>query len=491
MDRLATKEGLHLLRHYVHFTCTPTRSSFQSGRLPVHVQTTLTNPDQPNAGIPRNMTSIAAKMQSGGYQTHIVGKWDCGMATFDHTPRGRGYNTSLIYFEHKNDYWTQLQMQSDCLETAPDIIDLWKDGKPAYGLNGSMYEEYLFANTVYDLIEHFPETVDDQPFFLVYTPHIAHCPLQVPKEVLNRYNFSDDENACQAQTAYIYPGYDDGDKFKCRSTYHAMISVLDEIVGNITDLLKANDLWDNTLLVLSSDNGGPMDLRESGSNNTPLRGSKYTPWEGGIRVAAFVSGGYLPVSRRGQKEHGMVHIADWYTTFSQMVGVDPIDKRAKKYGLPPVDGVNIWPLVSGQNVTSPRTQIAVFDNALIDGNYKYLIGNIGFASWGGDKYPNASSVQDPVEAVHMDCENGCLFNVVQDTTEHFNIAQDHPDIMSKMANELQRLKQSFYTNNETGEDSCPDNIGMECACWMAMHYWNGFFGPYQYLGNVTHSNVDK
>ena len=77
MDRLVTKEGLHLMRHYVHYTCTPTRSSFQSGRLPVHVQMTLRNPDKPNAGIPRNMTGIASKMQSGGYQTHIVGKWVC------------------------------------------------------------------------------------------------------------------------------------------------------------------------------------------------------------------------------------------------------------------------------------------------------------------------------------------------------------------------------------------------------------------------------
>ena len=82
---------------------------------------------------------------------------------------------------------------------------------------------------------------------------IAHCPLQVPKAVLDHYNFTDDENMCKAQTAYIYPGDSDGANFKCRSTYHAMVSVLDEIIGNITTLLKQNNLWDNTLLVLSSD----------------------------------------------------------------------------------------------------------------------------------------------------------------------------------------------------------------------------------------------
>ena len=77
MDRLATDRGLRLMRHYVHSSCAPTRSSFQSGRLPVHVQTGSRSPDKSNAGIPRNMTGIASKMQLGGYQTHIVGKWVC------------------------------------------------------------------------------------------------------------------------------------------------------------------------------------------------------------------------------------------------------------------------------------------------------------------------------------------------------------------------------------------------------------------------------
>lgn len=83
--------------------CSPTRSSLQSGRLPVHVNTEnappdVWNPDDPVSGfaaIPRNMTGIAAKLKSAGYQTHQVGKWDAGMATVDHTPHGRGYDTSF------------------------------------------------------------------------------------------------------------------------------------------------------------------------------------------------------------------------------------------------------------------------------------------------------------------------------------------------------------------------------------------------------------
>lgn len=51
------------------------------------------------------MTGIAEKMKLGGYATHFAGKWDAGMATQQHTPQGRGYDSSLNYFQHANDYW--------------------------------------------------------------------------------------------------------------------------------------------------------------------------------------------------------------------------------------------------------------------------------------------------------------------------------------------------------------------------------------------------
>jgi len=59
-------------------------------------------PENPDMGVPRNMTGIGAKMKKAGYNTAFVGKWDVGMATPDHTPLGRGFDDNLIYFEHKN-----------------------------------------------------------------------------------------------------------------------------------------------------------------------------------------------------------------------------------------------------------------------------------------------------------------------------------------------------------------------------------------------------
>ena len=97
-----------------------------------------------------------------------------------------------------------------------------------------------------------------------------------------------------------------------------------------------------------------------------------------------------------------------------MVGVDPTDTWAAESGLPPVDGVNLWPLLSGKNSTSPRTEIPVDENTLIQGDYKLVLGMTKFSGWAGEKYPNASSPAHPVQAVKHDCgQSGCLFDIVQ------------------------------------------------------------------------------
>ncbi len=90
-----------------------------------------------------------------------------------------------------------------------------------------------------------------------------------------------------------------------------------------------------------------------------------------------------------------------------------------------------------------------------------MVGNIGYASWGGEKYPNSTSPKHPVEGTSMDCSKGCLFDLISDWTEHVNIAGQNQDIVTKMANELEELKKSFYSNNEKGMNSCPPNITVE------------------------------
>ena len=148
---------------------------------------------------------------------------------------------------------------------------------------------------------------------------------------------------------------------------------MDDVVGDLVSLLKEKGLWNNLLLVISSDNGGGL---KEGGNTYPLKGGKGSEWQGGIRVNGLVSGGYLPENMRGQKTDGYIHIADWYATFCYLAGVDPTDQKAAEAKLPPIDSLNMWPMISGQNATSPRVDIPASYSTLISGDYKILQGAV-------------------------------------------------------------------------------------------------------------------
>ena len=140
-----------------------------------------------------------------------------------------------------------------------------------------------------------------------------------------------------------------------------MLNYMDDVVGNVASALKDAGLWNNTLMVWSSDNGAAVELCTGMKNSYPLRGGYYTNWEGGVRANALVNGGLLPQAVRGTKLAGVgsyIHLCDWWATFLFLAGVDPRDDKAAAASLPPPDSLNMWPLLSGQNTTSPRVEIA-------------------------------------------------------------------------------------------------------------------------------------
>merc|ERR1711972_348289 len=110
-------------------------------------------------------------------------------------------------------------------------------------------------------------------------------------------------------------------------------------------------MWDNTLMLVHSDNGGPVynlpTIGVGGANNQPLKGGKMSDWEGGVRVNAFVSGGAIPQAKRGSVLTDYIHVSDWYATFCAVAGISPVDARAAKAGLPPVDGIDHSQLLLG------------------------------------------------------------------------------------------------------------------------------------------------
>merc|ERR1719198_454990 len=97
MDKLV-ENGIELDRAYVMWFCAPSRSSLQSGRLPVHEHISalgiVSFKGDQGMGMPNNMTGMAEPLKAAGYATHFVGKWDVGFANPAQLPVRRGYDTS-------------------------------------------------------------------------------------------------------------------------------------------------------------------------------------------------------------------------------------------------------------------------------------------------------------------------------------------------------------------------------------------------------------
>jgi hypothetical protein len=289
------------------------------------------------------MTGVASKLKKAGYRTHMAGKWDAGMATPTHCPHGRGYDTSLSYFHHSNGLWDEKTSDNYC---PSGIQDLWDTTHPAHGIaadtskrvdhrNISAYEEHIFGQRLLNTIKaHDPS----EPLFLFYSSRLVHVSYEVPDQYLDKL------------APYVDNSTEQG---AGRLKYAAMVNFLDDSIGNITEALKAKGMWDNTLMLFLSDNGGPIYLS---GNNYPLRGGKYSEFEGGVRVAAFASGGLLPSKVRGTRHSGIGSYADVYTTLCSLAGVDAKDDSADAAGLPPVDGMDLSEmLLKGKN--SPRQEV--------------------------------------------------------------------------------------------------------------------------------------
>lgn len=92
----------------------------------------------------------------------------------------------------------------------------------------------------------------ESPLMMFYAPHVAHCPLQVPKFYYDKFGWmTDDEGECAKQTVkglHTIDPHHPNLEYKCRQQYHAMVNIMDEVVGNLTAAIKAKPgMWENTL----------------------------------------------------------------------------------------------------------------------------------------------------------------------------------------------------------------------------------------------------
>jgi len=511
IDKLV-KQGVELDRHYAYNQCSPSRSSIQTGRYPNHVNSANTDPLRYNPkdkiggypGVPPKMTMIPGKLKEAGYETAFTGKWDVGMVSLAQTPRARGYDRFLGYLHHANSYCSQrvpLLSVGDIDVCQGRFYDLWLENSTYSGpsfLAGSRYEEEIFSEHTLDVISKHDAS---KPLFMFHAFHLLHSPLQIPEVWLKNFTFMEIKGRSDV----------------LRRQYNAMVQYMDNEVGKFVKALQDKGMWDNTLLVFISDNGGPTYMSGAASNE-PLRGGKLSDWEGGVRVNAFVSGGMLAENIRGTKVEGLSHIADWYTTFCTLVGVDPTDKSAAEVGLPPVDGVDLMPLITGEK-KNVRDEIYLSRKALIVGDMKLIVGTIPFNHWSGPVYPNntcapcklgkcddcpqpgfmsgywlpctdagcfsaredgASSAggEYPREMEHFggwtyNCTGpgrlGCLFNLTADPNEHSDLIEQQSEVAEIMYTRLLQLRKTDFD---------PDRGQQTYIGCIQFFRYSGYYGPF-------------
>eukprot|EP00928_Gymnodinium_smaydae_P038501 TRINITY_DN2654_c0_g1_i2.p1 TRINITY_DN2654_c0_g1~~TRINITY_DN2654_c0_g1_i2.p1 ORF type:complete len:599 (-),score=59.24 TRINITY_DN2654_c0_g1_i2:496-2220(-) len=476
MDALA-REGVELDRLYAYKICSPTRSAIQAGRNPIHVNVLNLPRWHRYAGVPEEMTSIAELLRAADYETHIYGKWHAGASSDLQTPHGRGYDHSLVFLDGSIDKWRLTKGYCKANESVSKqfVVDLWEDWHPAYHHMNPMYCEQgnhtdctyadeLFYRRVIGALDRHRRLALTKPFFIFWSAHVPHAPLQAPDWALH-------------EVAAAEEGRGGAD----RHMYAAMVHFLDDRIGKVVKKLHADGLWENTLIVLQADNGGHPKF---GASNYPLRGGKATNWEGGIRVAALAAGGFLPKAVQGTKQAGLMATWDWYATFAHLAGLPRErvvqDRRAASAGLPPVDSFNLWPLLSGQTTTSPRKELVIGDalnseaqsptlvGGLLRGRYKILFGELKFAGWHSST-GLAEHLWD-TRWCGRTPSKGCLFDVIADPAERHNLAEEFPDLFEEMLGVVDKYQEGVFS---------PDR-GEPCerrTCLFALGRYHGIFGP--------------
>ena len=262
----------------------------------------------------------------------------------------------------------------------------------------------------------------------------------------------------------VHTPYDQAPGDPTGSVYRGMLWRADVFIGQMVTLLMDKNMYNDTLIMYSSDNGGVGD-----GINYPLRGEKHSNWDGGMRTTAFVSGGFVPAHLRGTKNGANMHLVDWYPTFCHLAGVDPTDDPplpplpadpanpfANIYGehsFPPLDGVNLWPVLTAGSSAAPdaaHPTLVLSKEVILAGRYKLLVSQPYFKTqnngWKGRdgtwRAPNAS---ESVSCMSQDLPPGesffpvpttgrlpCLFNLRADPGEHRDLASENVDLVTKL-----------------------------------------------------------
>ncbi|XP_034048901.1 arylsulfatase B [Thalassophryne amazonica] len=450
LDKLSAS-GVRLENYYVQPVCTPSRNQLMTGRYQIHtgLQHMIIWPCQPYC-VPLDEKLLPQLIKEAGYITHMVGKWHLGMYKKDCLPTRRGFDTYFGYLTGSEDYYSHIRCYPIVsMNLTRCVLDL-REGEEAATKYKGDYSTELFSQRAISIIT---KHNSDKPLFLYVALQAVHAPLQVPERYTAPYSFVKDQQ---------------------RRQYDGMVSAMDEAVGNITMALHQSGLWENTVLVFSTDNGGQT---LSGGSNWPLRGRKGSLWEGGVRGVGFVTSPLL--KKPGTVSHELIHISDWLPTLVGLAG-------GSTNGTKPLDGFNVWNTIS-KGFASPRLELlhnidplyvdlapchgwnrnltlaeevstdcwaksgfnVSIHAAIRSSNWKLLTGYPGCAIWfprpGCNSSESQSSSEDPLKSV-------MLFDIEKDPEEKNEVSAQFPKVVDYLLGRLTQLQSTAVPVNYPPDD---------------------------------------
>ncbi len=284
--------------------CSPTRAGLLTGRYQTRFGHEF-NPG-PGHGLPLSETTLAGRLKAAGYATGLVGKWHLG-ARPEHHPQRRGFDEFYGFLGGAHSYI--------------DAADVLRGTEPVKGID---YTTDAFGREAAAFIERHRAG----PWFLVLSFNAVHTPMHATAERLAKFAGIGDRQ---------------------RRTYAAMMLAMDEAVGRVRRTLGEASLERDTLVAFLSDNGGPTmrGTTINGSRNDPLRGSKRTTLEGGIRVPFVVS--WPGQLKPGVYEQPVIQL-DLAATALAAAGV-AVQPEWK------LDGIDLLPFLSGARPGPPHAAL--------------------------------------------------------------------------------------------------------------------------------------
>lgn len=336
--------------------CSPTRAGLMTGRYQQRFG--IYTAGEGGSGVPLDEVFIPQRLKPAGYVSGALGKWHLGL-TEEYHAMNRGFDEFYGFMGRgAHPYFDHSDMDH-----------------PIYrGFKPINEEGYLTTRITEEAVD-FITRHQGEPFFLYVAYNAVHSPPEAPEEDIKTVT---------------------GDE--TRDTLMAMIKHLDLGVGEIVKSLKEHDIFDDTLLIFLTDNGGSSAMS---ANNAPLRGFKQMDYEGGVRVPFIVS---WPAQLEGGK-----------TCDVPMCSIDLFATALDAAGLPmpgnkPLDGKSILPALKGE--TDELHDELYWSSAGEKGKWAVRSGN-----W------KLVAEKNRIE----------LFDLEKDISETKDLAKKHPKVVSELS----------------------------------------------------------